>query len=195
MERIVEMVQQLWMPIVLSAVLVFIASAIIWMATPLHKHDYKDPGDKEDAILGLVRSAALAPGVYMVPWCHGKQKDPAAMERMKMGPWAILTVLPGFNFGKSLAVWFVHLLIIGFFVAYLTANARAWGADYLEVFRIAGTTAFLAYAGYALPMAIWHAMPWRQVPGRIIDGLVYALLTAGTFAWLWPDAPGVSPLP
>ena len=64
------------------------------------------------------------------------------------------------------------------------------GAEYLHVFRITGTGALLAYAGYAMPMAIWHGMPWSQVPGRVIDGVIYALLTAGTFAWLWPDAPG-----
>lgn len=194
MEQTLDMVQQLWMPIVLSAVIVFIASSIIWMATPIHKNDYKNPGSSEDAILGVARG--LAPGVYMVPWCHGKEKDPAAAEKMKAGPWAVLTVRAGgVSFGSTLGMWFVHLLIVGFFVAYLTANARTWGADYLEVFRIAGTTAFLAYAGFALPMAIWHALPWRQVPGKVFDGLVYALLTAGTFAWLWPVAPGVPPLP
>lgn len=190
MEQTLDMIQQLWMPIVLSAVLVFIASALIWMATPLHKNDYKNPGSSEDAIIAAARG--LAPGVYMTPYCHGADRA-AAAEKMKSGPWAFLTVLPGCSFGRTLALWFVHLLIIGFFVAYLTSNARAWGAEYLEVFRIAGTTAFLAYAGYAVPMALWHGLPWRQVPGKLFDALVYALLTAGTFAWLWPAAPSVLP--
>lgn len=180
----------LWMPILLSAVLVFIASSIIWMALPIHKHDYKDPGDKEDAILGMLRSASFAPGVYYVPWCQGKEKDPAAMEKLKTGPWALMTVMGSApSMGKMLGLWFVHLVIVAVFVAYLASNAGlAAGAEYLSVFRVSGTAAFLAYAGYAMPSAIWHGMPWSQLPGRIFDGLVYALLTAGTFAWLWPGA-------
>ena len=180
----------LWMPILVSAVLVFIASSIIWMALPIHKHDYKDPGANEDAIIGMLRSASLSPGVYYVPWCHGKTKDPAAMNKMKTGPWALLTVIPSApNMGKMLGFWFLHLVIVGVFVAYVTAHAGLNpGAEYLSVFRIAGTSALLAYAGYALPSAIWHGMPWSQIPGRVFDGVVYALLTAGSFAWLWPAA-------
>jgi hypothetical protein len=182
---------ELWLPIVLSAVIVFVASSIIWMATPLHKNDYKDPGDKEESLLNAVRSAGLAPGAYYLPWCAGaKAKDPAVQERLKSGPWAMLTVMPGApNMGRMLGLWFLHLLIVGVFVAYIGVNAGLPpGAPYLSVFRIAGSAALLAYAGYALPMAIWHGMPMSQLPGRLIDGVVYALLTAGTFAAMWPDA-------
>lgn len=183
--------QELWLPILLSAVIVFVASSIIWMASPLHKHDYKNPGDKEGPLLDLLRNKAFEPGVYMVPWCHGKQDDSTATERMKQGPWASLTVLPGMpNMGKMLSAWIAHLLIVGLFVAYLASHALPRGAEYLHVFRIAGTGALLAYAGYALPMCIWHGMPWPQLPGRLVDGVIYALLTAGTFAWLWPKALG-----
>jgi hypothetical protein len=182
-------IASLWMPILVSAVIVFVASAVIWMATPLHKHDYKNPGDKEDAIIGLIKSAGLAPGVYFVPWCQGKEKDAAAMEKMKNGPWANITVMPGApNMGKMLGAWFAHLVIVGFFVAYIAGHTVAAGSEYLAVFRVVGATSLLAYAGYTLPMAIWHGMPWSQVPGRIIDGVIYALLTAGSFAWLWPKA-------
>lgn len=181
----------LWMPILLSAVLVFAASSVIWMALPIHRHDYKNPGDKEDAILGMLKSASFAPGVYYVPWCHGKEKDPAAMQRLKTGPWAMLTVMPsGPNMGKMLGMWFLHLVIVGVVVGYIASAAGlAPGTAYLKVFQVTGTAALLAYAGYSLPMAIWHGMPWSQVPGRIFDGVVYALLTAGAFGWLWPDVP------
>jgi len=180
----------LWMPILLSAVLVFIASSIIWMASPLHKHDYKNPGDKEQDIMNMLKSGNFEPGVYYVPWCHGHgaQKDPAVIAKMKAGPWAMLNVIPGPpNMGKMLGLWFLHLLIIGVFVAYLTSHAVTGPkVQYLEVFRFAGAVALLAHAGYALPLSIWHANPWSQLPGRLVDGVVYALLTAGTFAWLFP---------
>lgn len=180
----------LWMPIVVSAVIVFVASSIIWMASPLHKHDYKNPGDREGPLLDFLRSHAFAPGVYYVPWCHGKASDEATAEKLRRGPWAMLTVHGGPpNMGKMLGAWFAHLLIVGLFVAYLASHALPSGAEYLKVFRIAGTGALLAYAGYALPLCIWHGQPWSQLPGRLVDGVIYALLTAGTFAWLWPDAP------
>jgi hypothetical protein len=183
----------LWLPILLSAVLVFVASSIIWMASPLHKHDYKNLGEKEGPLLDMLRSASFAPGVYYVPWCHGKPSDSAMADKLKRGPWAMLTVMTGApHMGKMLGAWFTHLIIVGVFVAYLASHAGlAPGAEYLHVFRVTGTSALLAYAGYAMPMCIWHGMPWSQLPGRVIDGVIYALLTAGTFAWLWPSAPAV----
>jgi hypothetical protein len=178
----------LWLPIVVSAVIVFIASSIIWMATPLHKHDYKNPGDKEGPILDLLRGAGMSPGMYYVPWCQGKNpKDPDVQARMKAGPWAMLTVMPEApNMGKMLGLWFLHLLITSFLVAYVASHALPAGAQYLKVFQIVGATALIAHAGYALPLSIWHANPWSQLPSRLVDGVVYALLTAGTFGWLWP---------
>ena len=178
----------LWMPILLSAVLVFIASSIIWMASPLHKHDYKNPGDKEQTIMNMLKSGNFEPGMYYVPWCHGHgaQKDPAVIAKMKAGPWAMLNVLPGPpQMGKMLGLWFFNILLVSTFVAYISFHALKPGVPYLEVFRIAGTSALLAYAGYALPLSIWHGNPWSQLPGRLVDGIVYALLTAGTFAWLF----------
>jgi len=180
----------LWLPILASAVIVFVASSIIWMATPLHKHDYKNPGDKEGTILDMLRSATLAPGVYYVPRYDKSNKDPAVAAKVKAGPWAMLIVIPGpWNMGRMLGLWFLHLVIVAVFVAYISGHAGlASGAPYLSVFRVAGASALLAHAGYALPMAIWHGMPWSQFPGRLIDGLIYALLTGGTFGWLWPSA-------
>lgn len=186
----------LWLPILVSAAIVFFASAIIWMASPLHKHDYKDPGDKQEAIVGMLRGGAFEPGVYYVPWCKGKdRKDPAFQAAMNAGPWAQLIVMPGKpNMGRSLGLWFVHLLMVGVFVAYLSSHALAPGAHYLKVFQAAGCAALLAHAGYALPLCIWHGQPWSQLPGRIVDGVIYALLTAGAFGWLWPKAASILPV-
>ncbi|MGD9791264.1 MAG: hypothetical protein AB7Q00_09495 [Phycisphaerales bacterium] len=182
---------ELWLPILVSTVICFIASAIIWMALPIHKHDYKDPGDKEGPILDLLRTSKLDPGVYYVPWCGGKDwKDPANQAKLKAGPWAMLTVQAGQpNMGKNLGLWFIHLLIVGILVAYVTSHAGlVSGSDYLKVFRVAGTAALLAHAGGALPACIWMGAPWSHLPGKLIDGVVYALLTAGAFGWLWPHA-------
>ncbi len=185
----------LWLAVLVSAIVLFVASAIIWMATPLHKHDYKDPGDKEGPLLDALRAANLRPGAYHVPWCSPEQShDPATQAalqaKLRAGPWALLYVLDAPpNMGKNLGMWFVHLLIVGVFVAYAASiSGLAPGAEYLSVFRVVTTSALLAHAGYAFPMAIWHGMPWSQVPGRLIDGAIYALLTGACFAGFWPEA-------
>jgi hypothetical protein len=87
---------------------------------------------------------------------------------------------------KFLGMWFAYCLVIGFFVAYLTGRTVAPGANYLGVFRVAGTAAFLAYGLGNLSNGIWKGQPWGVTLKEVIDGLVYALLTAGTFGWLWP---------
>ncbi len=183
----------LWLPIVASAVAVFIASSIIWMATPLHKHDYKNPGDAEGPIMDLVRRLGLKPGVYFVPWCHGKDmKDPAVQAKMKAGPWAQLIVMPGGpSMGKMLGSWFVHLVIVCVFVAWIVFTsgvthmvAPATKAEFMPVFKMAAISSFLAYGGYSLPLAIWHGQPWSQVPSRVLDGVIYACVTGAIFGAL-----------
>jgi hypothetical protein len=87
---------------------------------------------------------------------------------------------------KFLGLWFAYCLIIGFFVAYLTAHTVALGANYLVVFRVVGTAAFLGYGLGHISDGIWKGQPWSSTIKEVIDGLVYALLTAGTFGWLWP---------
>ena len=87
---------------------------------------------------------------------------------------------------KFLGMWFAYCLIIGFFVAYLTGHTVAPGTNYLAVFRVAGTAAFMAYGLGQLSNGIWKGQPWGMTVKEVIDGLVYGLLTAGTFGWLWP---------
>jgi hypothetical protein len=178
----------LWLPIVLSAVIVFVASSLIHMVLPFHRNDYKGLPD-EEKVLGAMRSAGLKPGLYVFPYCtHKDMKSPAVTEKFKQGPVGFITVRPSgpVAMGKFLGQWFVYCLIIGFFVAYLTGRTVAPGADYLAVFRVAGTAAFLAYGLGHLSNGIWKGQPWGVTIKELIDGLIYGLLTAGTLGWLWP---------
>jgi hypothetical protein len=90
------------------------------------------------------------------------------------------------NLGTFLGSWALYCLVIGVFVAYLAGRTLEPGAHYLSVFRVAGTAAFLGYSGAQVPAAIWWGKPWGNALREIADGLVYALLTAGAFGWLWP---------
>jgi hypothetical protein len=178
----------LWLPILLSAVIVFVASSVMHMLLPYHRSDYKQLPE-EDKLRAALRSAGLQPGLYMFPFCtHKDMKSPAHQEKYKEGPVGMLTVFPSGPpaMPKYLGLWFAYSLIIGVFVAYLTGRTVAFGAQYLAVFRVVGTAAFLAYGLGNLSNGIWKGQPWSVVLKEAFDGLLYGLLTAGTFGWLWP---------
>jgi hypothetical protein len=178
----------LWLPILLSAVIVFIASSIIHMALPYHKGDYRQLPE-EEKLLAAMRPMGLQRGLYVFPYCtHKDMKSPAIQEKYKQGPVGTLTVFPSGPpaMGKFMGLWFGYCLIISFFIAYLTAHTVAPGASYRAVFRVAGTAGFLAYGLGTLSNGIWKGQPWSMVIKESVDGLIYGLLTAGTFGWLWP---------
>ena len=178
----------LWLPIVLSAIIVFVASSIMHMLLPYHQGDYRQLPE-EDKLLAALRTVGLQRGLYIFPYgTHKEMKSPALIEKYKQGPVGMITVFPNGPpaMPKYLGQWFAYTLIIGFFVAYLTGRTVAPGVHYLVVFRVAGTAAFLAYGLGNLSNGIWKGQPWSMTLKEIIDGLVYGLLTAGTFGWLWP---------
>jgi hypothetical protein len=178
----------LWLPIVLSAVFVFIASSIMHMVLPYHRSDYQKIPD-EDKVLTAMRSAGLNRGLYIFPFTtHKDMKSPAVIEKYKQGPVGMMTIAPNGPpvMPKFLGQWFGYCLLVGFFVAYLTAHTVAQGALYPVVFRVVGTAAFLAYGLGTISNSIWKGQTWSMTIKEVIDGLVYALLTAGTFGWLWP---------
>jgi hypothetical protein len=180
---------QLWLPILLSAVIVFVASSLIHMVLPFHKNDYRKLPE-EERVMDALRSAGVTPGpTYHFPHTtHKEMKSPEVVEKFKRGPTGLLTVRPSGapGLGKFLAQWFLYCIVISIFVAYLTGRTRDPGTPYLEVFRVAGTAAFLAYAGALAQNSIWKGETWGVTFKHVIDGLIYGLLTAGTFGWLWP---------
>jgi hypothetical protein len=178
----------LLLPILLAAVIVFVASSIIHMVLKYHQSDYRKLPE-EEKLLAALRPAGLTPGLYHFPFCtHKDMNSPAMQEKYKQGPVGFLTIYPSAPpaMPKFLGMWFAYCLLIGIFVAYLTGRTVAPGAQYLAVFRVAGTAAFLAYSVGPLVNGIWKGQPWSMVFKESFDGLIYSLLTAGTFGWLWP---------
>lgn len=182
-------VMSLWIPILLSAVIVFVASSIIHMVLTYHRTDYRKV-PSEDQALEALRKVSIPPGDYMMPHAGSpsQMKDPAFIDKMKKGPVAVLTVMPSGppSMGTNLAQWFLYCVAVGVFAAYIAGRALAPGADYLEVFRFAGCTAFVAYAVALWQNSIWYKRAWSTTLKSTLDGLVYGLLTGGTFGWLWP---------
>ena len=178
----------LWLPIVLAAVIVFIASSIMHTVLKYHNSDYHQIPD-EDKVLGVLRAASPKPGLYIFPFCKQQDmKSPAMMEKFKQGPVGMMTVRPSGvpQMPKFLIQWFGFCLLIAFFVAYLTGHTVAAGANYLVVFRVAGTAGFLGYGLGHVSDGIWKGQTWGATIKEVVDGLIYGLLTAGTFGWLWP---------
>jgi hypothetical protein len=179
----------LWLPILLSAVIVFVASSILHMVLPFHKSDYRKLPD-EEKVTDALRASGVTPGpVYHFPHTtHKEMKSPESVAKFKRGPVGLLTIMPSGApaMGKYLGTWFINCLIVSLFAAYLTGRTRLPGTNYLEVFRVAGATSFMAYGVGQLQDSIWKGQTWGVTAKHVFDGLIYALLTAGTFGWLWP---------
>ena len=181
--------QSLWLPILLSAVFVFLASSIIHMATPWHRDDYPRIPN-EDKVADALRPFAIPPGDYMTPRCDkpSEMNTPEFQEKMKRGPVMMVTVMPNGppSMGKPLLLWFVYSIIVGVFSAYIAGRALPVGTHYLRVFQFVGATAFLGYVLALWQYVIWYRRSVATTFRSTVDGLIYACLTAGTFGWLWP---------
>lgn len=180
----------LWLPILLSAVIVFVASSIIHMALPWHKNDYLAVPD-QDKVMDALRPFGIPPGDYMLPRCATMEemKTPEFREKLNKGPVAIMTVMPNgqWSMGRNLVLWFLYSVVVSFFAAYITSHALPPGAHYLRVFQLVGATAFIGYALALWQMSIWYRRAWSTTLKATVDGLIYALLTAGVFGWQWPN--------
>ena len=179
------------LPIVVSAIVVFVASFVIHMVLGYHKTDLRKlPDAQEDEILAVMHRLNLPPADYGVPHpgSPDRMKDPAFVAKMTKGPIVFMTVTPGEspNMGRPLALWFVYTLVVTFFAAYITSRAVTPATDYLTVFRFIGTSAFMGYALGQIPESIWWRRGWTRTFISVFDSLVYAVLTAGVFGWLWP---------
>jgi len=179
----------LWLPILLSAVLVFITSSIVHMVLRYRHRDYQ-PLPNEAAVRAAIRSGNPQPAQYIIPYCPSpkEMQSPEMKQKFTEGPVAVMNIIrPGLPaMGKNLIQWFVFLIVVSFFIAYVAAHCIPSGAQYLHVFRIVGGVGFLAYAAGTVPPSVWMGKPWSITSKDIFDGLLYGLVTAGTFGWLWP---------
>jgi hypothetical protein len=179
----------LWLPILLSAVVVFVASSIVHMFTKWHAPDYRTLPD-EKRFADAVRPLAIPPGDYMTPMARSMEemKSPAFAEARANGPVMMMTVFRNgpVAMGGQLLQWFIYTLVVSLFAAYIASRALEPGAHYLEVFRFAGATAFIGYSLALWQLSIWYRRALGTTIRSTIDGLLYGLLTAGVFGWLWP---------
>lgn len=179
----------LWLPILLSAVLVFFSSTLIHMVLKYHASDYRILPN-EDAFRASFRGTNAPPGQYIIPHISDMKlmNSPEHLAKISEGPVAVLNLRPNgvVGMGKALGQWFVFSLVVSALVGHMASGVLPIGTEYMKVFHTVGLTAFLAYAAGQLPAAIWMGKPWSIAAKEVLDGLIYGLVTAGAFGWLWP---------
>ncbi|MEO7794044.1 MAG: hypothetical protein ABIV06_04665 [Thermoanaerobaculia bacterium] len=179
----------LWLPIVVAAVAVFLVSSILHMVLKYHRADHKKIPNESEALAGLAK-AALPPGAYMFPFCDSMQEmgTPEGQEKFRRGPVGTIYILPNgqMSMGKYLGTWFAYCLLVSAVVACLACGVLAAGAATTVVFHQIALSAFLAYGLGQVVNSIWLGVPWANTFRSLFDGLIYAAVTGGCFAWLWP---------
>jgi hypothetical protein len=182
---------QLWMPIVLAAVLVFVMSALIHMVFKWHNSDYHGFANEEE-MRAAIRKSNPAPGGYMVPFCMDKKDmaKPEVIQKFTEGPIAMINIMKSGppSMGKPLGLWFVLVLLIALASGYLASRTVPVGAGFLAVARVVSITTFLAYAGGSVANLIWMGKSQSATMKEILDAFLYGLVTAAAFGWLWPKS-------
>lgn len=182
-------IPDLWLPILVAAVLVFFVSSLLHMVFTYHRSDYHQLANESD-VLDVMRRGSPTPGLYFFPYSKNNREmsSPEHQEKVRRGPVGMLTVMPSgpMSMPKMLGQWFGYCVLVSLFSAYLAGRTLAPGTDYLAVFRVAGATAFMAYGLANISNAVWHGQTWSSTAKMIFDGLLYSLVTAGAFGWLWP---------
>lgn len=182
-------VTSLLIPIVLSAVLVFIVSSIIHMVLTYHRNDFRKVPN-EDGVMDALRTFNIPPGDYLMPHASSMDamKSPDFQAKRNKGPIAVMTFIASGppSMGAQLALWFLYSVLVSVFAAYIAGRALTPGAPYMDVFRFVGTSAFMGYGLALMQNSIWYKRNWGMTLKTMFDGLVYGVLTGGVFGWLWP---------
>jgi len=186
---------QLWLPILLAAVGIHIASAIIHMFLHFwHSADYHGFSN-EEAVQSALGKGNPAPGIYMIPYCKPEDmRKPETIEKFKKGPQAFLFVrgATGMNMTKPLIQWFLFCLLVTLFSGYVAGAVLGPGAAGTQVCRVVSTVAFMAFGFGIIPYGIWFGEPWKSIAKGLVDALIYGFIAGGVFAYFWPAAVAVA---
>jgi len=180
----------LWLPILLSAVVVFVISSLVHMVLKWHSSDYRTLGN-EEAIRAAIRSGNNGPGRYVLPHCK-EMKDMGSEEmkgKYREGPVGNLTLLPNGmpNLGIYLGLWFLWSLVIAIVAAYLASRLIPWDHSHARgAAKLVGAVTFIAHGFGTVTESIWTGRPWSQSVRYLIDAALYAVGSALIFCWLWP---------
>ena len=181
----------LWLPVLAAALAVFLASSLVHMVLRWHQSDFSRLPN-EDAVRAALREAGASAGQYITPWCEGmkQMQEPDMQRKYAEGPIAIITTLaPGMpKMGPMLSRWFLLNLVLAAAVAAIAAQIYGTAGHSPAVGHLAGLVTFLAYATGSVSNSIWMGRRWSSTAKDVADALIYGVVTALAFWWLWPAA-------
>lgn len=183
-----EFLQHLWLPIIISAGVIWVASAVIWMAMPHHKNDF-DTLSNEAEFINTIKGLNLKPGNYGFPnFCDkSKMNDPEMKKKFEEGPLGIINVWPPQKgMGMNMLLSFLVYLVVSLLIGYLGWEALGPNKSFGKVFQILGTAGVLSYSFAFIPNGIWFNQKRQALMMNILDGIILGLLTGLVFASLWP---------
>jgi hypothetical protein len=101
----------------------------------------------------------------------------------------MITIMPNGMppMGKLLAQQILFFIFGSLLIGYLATLSIVVNAEFMTVFRQVFVAAFLTYGWAQIPYSIWMGQPWSNCMRYLIDALIYAAVTATTFALLWPS--------
>jgi hypothetical protein len=180
----------LWLPILLSAVVVFAISSAVHMVIKWHAPDYRGFSN-EDAVRDAIRAGHPSPGRYVLPYC-GDMKEMGSdvmLKKYREGPVGHLTLAPAGppGMGKALGLWFLFTLVIAVVAAAVVT--QVFGLDPTRAgaaARLVGVVSFIAYGFGTITESIWMVRPWFSSAKYLLDAALYATGSALVFFWLWP---------
>lgn len=188
-----QAIASLWLPILVAAIAVFVASSLVHMVFRWHQSDHRRVAN-EDAVMAALRDGGIARGQYILPWCEGMKaaQDEAMQAKYRAGPIAVITVFkPGMpQMGGMLLKWFVFNLVVALICAVAIVHLFGAGVGAPYAAHLAGVLTFMAYGAGSAQQAIWMGKPWSTVAKDLLDALIYAAVTAAAFYFLWPATTG-----
>ncbi|HMB58174.1 MAG TPA: hypothetical protein VKM35_13325 [Arenimonas sp.] len=180
---------QLWLPILVTAGFIFIASSLIHMVFQWHKSEYQALSN-EDAVIAAIRAGTAKPGQYVFPHCPDMKamQGEEIQKKFREGPIGFLTLRqPGPpTIGGALIKWFLYTVLIAAIGGAVALQTYGLHSHSHHAGHLVGVLSLLAYAGGSVQHGIWKGVPWAAVAKDILDGLIYAIISALTFWWLWP---------
>lgn len=180
---------ELWLPILVTAVGVFVASSLVHMVFKWHNSDYRKLAN-EDEVMAAFRNGSPAPGHYVMPHCLDmkQMQDEAMQKKYRDGPIGFITLVRNGppNIAPQLIKWFVFTIVIAAIAGYTALHAYGLDADPNRAGCLVGIVSLLAYAGGSVSAGIWMGKPWISVAKEVLDALIYATVSALAFMWLWP---------
>jgi hypothetical protein len=161
----------LWLPILVSAVVVFVASSVIHMVLGYHAGDVKAL-PKEDETMAALRKFAIPPGDYAMPRAGSmKRCGHPRSSKLKAGPVVFMTVGRAASSDDREPGPLVRLFAVRGSVRGVHRRSRPRsGASYLAVFRFAGRRRSARARGL-VRQSIWYDRSWAAFKS-VLDGLI-----------------------